>query len=622
MYDSVTVLETPSDYIMWLKLSKKDFSLDDDIILGIIYQPPENSRFYTDNENEIFEVEITATCIRHKYVYLLGDMNARTSDVDDFIEADPFLSDYFDFDETVLNHFNKVSSLAQYNMSYKRASQDRIINKQGEHLLDICKSSNLFILNGRCGNDKDKGKLTFRNISLLDYGIASVDSLKFVKDFETIELDALFSDGHSLIQLTLNTKSTKPKSNIKNIKNNTKHWDQEKAEQFKMNLDPESIETIVLKLIELENSPTTLSQSDLNSVLEQISAVFTNAAKVSFGQYQTQYRSQNDKVWFGEECRKSRSEYMKARTRHKKCPSELNKNLVQEKSKTYKNTMNKYINKHIENTKCTLRKLNRSKPKEFWKIVNNLESSSIESNLNETEFYEYFREINSTAQGNSDSEEVHININDDTEILNSRISAEEITKCIKNLKNNKSFAHDKILNEYLKTTLNQMLPVYVRLFNVIFDTGFIPDTWLEGIIRPIHKTGDLHNPENYRPITILSCFGKLFTAVLNARLNRFVEDYEILEENQAGFRKGYATSDHIFVLHSLIEILKTRKKKLFCTFVDFSKAFDSVWRMGLWQKLLKNNIDGKFLRIIYNMYKSIKSCIRLNGQETSFFRVT
>ena len=393
VYDSVTVLETPSDYIMWLKLSKKDFSLDDDIILGIIYQPPENSRFYTDNENEIFEVEITATCIRHKYVYLLGDLNARTSDVDDFIEADPFLSDYFDFDETVLNHFNKVSSLAQYNMSYKRASQDRIINKQGEHLLDICKSSNLFILNGRCGNDKDKGKLTFRNISLLDYGIASVDSLKFVKDFETIELDALFSDGHSLIQLTLNTKFTKSKSNVKNIKNNTKHWDQEKAEQFKMNLDPESIETIVLKLIELENSPTTLSQSDLNSVLEQISTVFTNAAKVSFGQYQTQYRSQNDKVWFGEECRKSRSEYIKARTRHKKCPSELNKNLVQEKSKTYKNTMNKYINKHIENTKCTLRKLNRSKPKEFWKIVNNLESSSIESNLNETEFYEYFREI-------------------------------------------------------------------------------------------------------------------------------------------------------------------------------------------------------------------------------------
>lgn len=165
-----------------------------------------------------------------------------------------------------------------------------------------------------------------------------------MKDFEIIELDALFSDGHSLLQLTLNTKFTKLKTNVKNIKNNAKHWDQEKVEQFKMNLDSERIENIVSKLIAMENSPMTLSQSDLNSVLEQISAVFKNAAEVSFGQYQMQYRSRNDKVWFGEECRKTRSDYNKARTKHKKCPSELNKKLVQEKSKTYKNTMNILIN--------------------------------------------------------------------------------------------------------------------------------------------------------------------------------------------------------------------------------------------------------------------------------------
>ena len=137
-----------------------------------------------------------------------------------------------------------------------------------------------------------------------------------------------------------------------------------------------------------------------------------------------------------------------------------------------------------------------------------------------------------------------------------------------------------------------MLPIYVDLFNIILDSGIIPDSWLEGIIRPIHKSGDRQNPENYRPITILSCFGKLFTSILNLRLTTLLEDNAILEENQAGFRKGYATADHIFVLHSLAELLKTRKKKLFCSFIDFSKAFDSVWRAGLWQKLLKNNIDG------------------------------
>ena len=100
------------------------------------------------------------------------------------------------------------------------------------------------------------------------------------------------------------------------------------------------------------------------------------------------------------------------------------------------------------------------------------------------------------------------------------------------------------------------------------------------MIKPIFKRkGDPLKPENYRPITILSCFGKLFTSVLNSRLENFLEQNDIINENQAGFRAGYLTTGHIFVLHSLIELLKTKKKKLFCTFVDFSKAFDSVWRV-------------------------------------------
>ena len=120
------------------------------------------------------------------------------------------------------------------------------------------------------------------------------------------------------------------------------------------------------------------------------------------------------------------------------------------------------------------------------------------------------------------------------------------------------------------------------------------------------KKGDCRTPENYRPITILSCLGKLFTSILNTRINSFLEDFELLNENQAGFRKGYSTTDHIFLLHSLISILKQSKKKLFCAFIDFSMAFDSVWRIGLWQKLLSTSINGKFFRVVYNMYNNIK----------------
>ena len=52
-----------------------------------------------------------------------------------------------------------------------------------------------------------------------------------------------------------------------------------------------------------------------------------------------------------------------------------------------------------------------------------------------------------------------------------------------------------------------MINVYVKRFNLIFEKGVFPDTWLIGIIKPIYKTGDKNNPENYRPITLLSCLG-------------------------------------------------------------------------------------------------------------------
>ena len=175
---------------------------------------------------------------------------------------------------------------------------------------------------------------------------------------------------------------------------------------------------------------------------------------------------------------------------------------------------------------------------------------------------------------------------------------------------------------YIKTTSHKLLPLYVNLFNLIMDTGILPIKWSLGTIIPIYKNkGDPQAPENFRPITLLSCVSKLFTSVLNNRLNKFLEDNNILIENQAGFRKSYSTLDHIFTLNSIVEILRLRqqKKKLFCLFIDFSQAFDSVWRVGLWQKLLENNINGNFFNIVKNMYSNIKSCISLNGEKSPFF---
>ena len=221
-------------------------------------------------------------------------------------------------------------------------------------------------------------------------------------------------------------------------------------------------------------------------------------------------------------------------------------------------------------------------PKAYWNYLNSLQTNTNHSIPSTQEFYDHFQTVN---KSNEPQEHVTCNLDSNT-ILNSKITLEEIIQCIKHLKNGKACGEDKILNEYIKHSKHLFLPIYEKLFNIVFDSGIIPNAWLEDTLRPLYKNkGDSKHVQNYRPITILSCLGKLFTAILNTRLTDFHDSHNTILENQAGFRKGYATSDHTFVLHSLIELLKKRKQKLFCAFIDFSQAFDSIWRVGLWRKL-------------------------------------
>ena len=148
----------------------------------------------------------------------------------------------------------------------------------------------------------------------------------------------------------------------------------------------------------------------------------------------------------------------------------------------------------------------------------------------------------------------------------------------------------------------------------------MPQDWSVGNIIPIYKQkGDPSNPANYRPITLLSCLGKLFTSVLNNRLQHFIEKYDKIKQNQAGFRKGFSTIDHIFALNLLINFVQNRGKKLFCAFIDLKRAFDTVWRDGLFYKMQLMDINGKCYNVVKSMYRNVKSCVSVNGKTSSFF---
>ena len=117
---------------------------------------------------------------------------------------------------------------------------------------------------------------------------------------------------------------------------------------------------------------------------------------------------------------------------------------------------------------------------------------------------------------------------------------------------------------------------------LIIQPCLVSDAQRGNIIKLIYKGGGTgtQDPSNYRGITVSSCFDKLFSRVLFNRLDKHIEDNELIYPKQIGFRKKCRTSDHIFTLKALIDKAFKSKKSLFSCFVDLSKAFDMVNRVN------------------------------------------
>ena len=106
----------------------------------------------------------------------------------------------------------------------------------------------------------------------------------------------------------------------------------------------------------------------------------------------------------------------------------------------------------------------------------------------------------------------------------------------------------------------------------------LPPAWCTGLIHPIYKAGDPNDPGNYRGITVVVILAKLYAMVLEARASSWAEHVKCRAKGQAGFRKDFRTTDQIFITQNLLQQARQEKRKLYCCFVDFKKAFDLVPR--------------------------------------------
>ena len=265
----------------------------------------------------------------------------------------------------------------------------------------------------------------------------------------------------------------------------------------------------------------------------------------------------------------------------------------------------------------------------FWKILND-RNNSRKRNVNTVkseEWYNYFKGLlnQETDQRNLNNDNDNVILNnaprmDDSNDLNVPISNLEIRTSIDTLHINKSPGPDGICFEMFRSITDIILPFLKELLNKIVNTGDLPDEWGKSIITPVHKSGHINDPNNYRGMSLIDSICKIYMNILSIRLSKWCNKFNIIDESQAGFRRGYSTIDNVFTLMALVQKHISKKKgRFYCIFVDYAKAFDSINLKKLWQAFRRQNIDGKFLLALQSIYAKLKSCVKVENRLTKYF---
>jgi hypothetical protein len=198
-------------------------------------------------------------------------------------------------------------------------------------------------------------------------------------------------------------------------------------------------------------------------------------------------------------------------------------------------------------------------------------------------------------------------------VVNSPIIPEEIEIAIKKSKKNISAGSSTISSEALQNGGPLLLQALHVLFTAWWNVGYTPKTMQKATIIPLHKKGSLLKPENYRPISLLDSIFKTYEKVLEKRLRALVLEEELLSPLQMGAIQQSGTTEALFQLLSAVHTNQTANNNVFLTFLDLSKAFDRVWRAGLWTKLWTMGVKGSLLRALHSTYENQSFQVKIGG---------
>ena len=599
-----------SEISLWCKLSKKFFGFPEDVYLGIVYIPPAGSsrekKSNLDHFNHLLE---TTRKIESDHVILMGDFNARTKNLEDILTGE---KDEVNMDQ--VGFFSKVRT--------QRMNQDPSTNSYGRSLTEYCIATGSYIANGRTIGDL-QGKLTchqHNGSSTVDYAIINETLTDYIQNFRILNPDT--GSDHSPIKLniTLRQKLTEEKNDNSKLPPKIL-WNDVTKQSFEIKINSPST---LNKLNELNNK-LSLKSDNVDEVLSELIDLITPESK---------------------------KKHMTKRSKTKRPPKKWYDHTCQEMSRRLRDVTKLYVKSptipHLRNSYCKTRKeykqllklkkqewrsgmiskletLEKQHPKEYWKLVNEIRGKKQrETSFSTSNFMKFFENLYSKTAINKSDEEIEKFVTETLEKLQSSsipdFTLEELIYAIKRLKNNKAAGLDRIPAEIIKACPPHILELLLKIMNKIKCSSIYPKRWGLGITSLLFKEGEDDDPNNYRAITVCDTLSKVFAIMLNERIVKWDKENKIMCHEQIGFEKKTRPSDHLLVLKTLIDVYANSGKKLFACFVDFQKAFDSVWRTMLFYKLIKYGLDLGVVKLLKNMYEKTCISLKLNGYITPLIK--
>ena len=448
-----------------------------------------------------------------------------------------------------------------------RPTKDAVINDEGKELVAMCEDYGLTILNGNTSGDWEGGitHVGYRSQAVLDYGLANLKAREQIVEFKVG--NEVLSD-HFPLELVMKDSTLAEEAEEKLIHMFTA----ESIERYKNNM-----------------------KTALNGASDWTS--IASAIKGSLICRKIKPKLAVKNPWWNENCYKARrltiEELKKAKT--SACFSGYRK-----ARKDYKEIIKQSKINYNERFREKLHKINCIS--DGWKFIQKHTKKKGPSVLpSERELTDHFMRLLGGY-----TQQPAANASSTAEALQDRrITFEEgeFERLINSLKKGKAAGTDRIEAEALiyadDSTRQKIKVIMEQCMN-----GYpIPEEWRDVAIFPLLKKGDPSNPQNYRGISIVNSGYKLYANILLGRLERFVEDQDILPDCQNGFRKQRSTIDNIYILNHAVQKCLQKKEHLYTVFVDFKAAFDTVNRTKLFARMRKVNIPEYLIEAIKEIYR-------------------